>query len=213
MIKYKNYVLLPDYATNTYLIWDESSKEAIIVDAAAPSQKLVDDIQNLKLHLKYIILTHGHADHIGGIPFVKEHFEVPVLIHKADKEKLTDAQKNLSSYMGEDFVSGKPDVLMKDGDIFHLGKETFKVIHTPGHTQGGICLRFSDFIITGDTLFAGSIGRTDLPGGNSQQLLDSIKNKLFTLSEKLIVLPGHGDSSTIEEEKVGNPFVGLASLL
>jgi glyoxylase-like metal-dependent hydrolase (beta-lactamase superfamily II) len=213
MIQFKMYNLLPEFGTNTYLIWDDVSNHAILVDVAAPSESVVNDIHDMKLKLRYVINTHGHADHIGGNHFIKEHFSPLICIHNDDKDKLTDPQKNLSAYMGNDLITPIADKCLEDNEVLNLGMINFTVLHTPGHTPGGICLLFDDFVITGDTLFYDSIGRTDLPGGNFQQIQESIQKKLFTLKDSLIVLPGHGESSTIENEKVGNPYVGLTAKL
>jgi glyoxylase-like metal-dependent hydrolase (beta-lactamase superfamily II) len=213
MIHYKIYNSLPEYGTNTYLIWDDDTLQAILVDVSAPNKQLVHDIEKMKLQINAIILTHGHADHIGGVEFFANHFYAPIWIHKNDEDKLTDAKKNLSSYMGNEIIMPPANKFVEDNEKINLGKSAFKIIHTPGHTTGGICLLFDTFLISGDTLFCESIGRTDLPGGNYEILIKSIKDKLFTLDESLIVLPGHGESTTIENEKIGNPFVGLAARL
>ena len=207
MIKYKKYVFLPEYGTNTYLIWDTESKEALLVDMAAPSKKIFSELKDWKL--KYLVNTHGHADHIGGNKFIKDNFEVKLMIHQSDVEMLSDAQKNLSSFMGAGITSPSADIIVTDGDKFKLGNTEFKIIHTPGHTKGGICLLFDKIIVTGDTLFNESIGRTDFPGGSFTEIKNSIQKKLFILDEKLIVLPGHNNITTIGDEKIGNPFVGL----
>lgn len=207
MLKIEGYILLPDFETNTWLLWDEESREAILVDPAAPSPDLLKRIEELKLKVKYIINTHGHMDHIGGNSWFKNHLSAPLMIHSADAPMLVNSAMNLSLYVGNPVSSAPPDVLLEDGMELSLGKYPVKVIHTPGHTPGGICLLADKFLISGDTLFEQSIGRTDLQGGNHQQIINSIKNKLFVLPDDVIVFPGHGPRTSISMEKKNNPFV------
>jgi len=207
MLKIEGYILLPDFETNTWLLWDEESREAILVDPAAPSPDLLKRIEELNLKVKYIINTHGHMDHIGGNIWFKNHLSAPLMIHSADAPMLVNSAMNLSLYVGNPVSSAPPDVLLEDGMELSLGKYPVKVIHTPGHTPGGICLLADKFLISGDTLFEQSIGRTDLQGGNHQQIINSIKNKLFVLPDDVIVFPGHGPRTSIGMEKKNNPFV------
>lgn len=207
MLKIEGYILLPDFETNTWLLWDEDSREAILVDPAAPSPDLLKRIEELKLKVKYIINTHGHMDHIGGNSWFKNHLSAPLMIHSADAPMLVNSAMNLSLFVGNPVSSAPPDVLLEDGMELSLGKYPVKVIHTPGHTPGGICLLADKFLISGDTLFEQSIGRTDLQGGNHQQIINSIKNKLFVLPDDVIVFPGHGPRTSIGMEKKNNPFV------
>lgn len=210
-MKYKIFNLLPSYGTNTYLVWDEKSQEAMIIDPSAPSKELVNTMKDLSLTLKFIINTHCHSDHIGGNEYFVSKYKVPLYISRKDAPGLTDPKVNLSTYMGDDLVSPAANKLLNDKDKLSLGSKEIKIITTPGHTVGGICLMLGNLLFSGDTLFCESVGRSDLPGGNMNTLINSIKNKLFILPESTIVLPGHGPSSTIENEKVGNPFVGLAA--
>lgn len=208
-MKYKTFILLPSFQTNTYLLWEEKTREAMLIDPADGSDDVSDYIMNSKLKLKYIINTHGHGDHIGGNVFFKRKFPAAKLaIHKEDKVMLTKSDLNLSLYYEQETISTEPDILLENGDLIILGDRQVKVLHTPGHTKGGISLLSDDLLFSGDTLFLEDIGRTDLPGGSYTQLIASINDQLMILPEKTKVLPGHGDSSTIEHEKQYNPYVG-----
>lgn len=194
------------YAANCYLVYCDVNKEAIVIDPGGDVDDILSQIENLDLNIKYIILTHGHGDHIGGVNGLKEHFNVPVAIHKEDEHLLKNGNENLSSMMAMGTVEIAPDMLLKDGDEIEFGDVKGKIIHTPGHTPGCISIKIEDSLFTGDTLFAGSIGRTDFPGSSFEKIMDSVKNKLLTYPDDTIVYPGHGPSSTIKREKDTNPF-------
>lgn len=195
------------YAANCYIVFSQGSKAGIIVDPGGDTDDLIKVIDDNEIELKYIVLTHGHGDHIGGVAELKSKYNIPLLIHEADSELLKDGNKNFSNIMGMGSVELIPDRTVKDGDEISFGELKAIVIHTPGHTKGGICLKINDQLISGDTLFKGSIGRTDLLGGSYEELIDSIKNKLLVLPGETIVLSGHGQPSTIKVEKASNPFL------
>ncbi|MCR2042533.1 MBL fold metallo-hydrolase [Anaerosalibacter massiliensis] len=195
------------YAANCYIIYCEDTKEGIVIDPGEEGDRILKRIEELNLDVKYIILTHGHGDHIGGLKEVKEGTQAPILIHEGDRELLNDGTKNLSSVMATGSVQLEADRFVKDGEELSFGNYLVKIIHTPGHTPGGISINIDSSLFTGDTLFAGSIGRTDFPGGSYEQIINSIKEKLVLFSDDTIVYPGHGPSSTIGREKVSNPFI------
>lgn len=196
------------YAANCYIIYSEISREGIVVDPGGDVEIILGKIDENKLSIKYIVLTHGHGDHIGGVIELNKSLNVPVLVHEADKELMEDANKNMSVIMSFGPLEFSPDSLLKDGDVIEFGKLEAEVIHTPGHTQGCICLKIQDHLFTGDTLFKGSIGRTDLYGGDYDTIIHSLRGKILPLDDNVIVLPGHGESSTIREEKKYNPYLG-----
>lgn len=189
---------------NCYFAGDEN--ELIIIDPGAEAVKLLNIVKTNGYKVKYIVLTHCHYDHIGAVCDIKEKTGASLVIcEKEEKNYLTDSI-NLSSYFGGECPVVKPDILLKEGDILKSGEYEFKVIETPGHTSGGMCLLCGEHLFSGDTLFKQSIGRCDLPTGNMKELLSSIKTKLFTLDKSTKVYPGHGDDSTIDFEIKNNMF-------
>lgn len=194
---------------NCYLLYDKEGGEAVIIDPGYNGKEFIEILNKKNLKLKYIILTHGHGDHIGGVAELLSTFKTELLIHKDDEEMLTDKIKSGTVIIGYPDVNVSATVFIKDGDELSLGDEKLIIIHTPGHTKGGVSILTGNKLFVGDTLFFGSVGRTDFPGGSFEELKNSIQNKLFTLSEDVIVYPGHGGATTIKREKNSNPYVGL----
>lgn len=193
---------------NCYLYTCIKTKKAVIIDPGAEGKKIHRWVLEKGVTVDYILLTHGHIDHIGAVDELKELLgNVPVGIHSGDATMLTDGRKNLSGYIGQSLVQKKADILLEDGQELTVGDERLKVISTPGHSPGGVCFLCSEGLFSGDTLFAGSIGRTDFPNGSMNQLLDGVKKKLLILPEETRVFPGHGEETTIREEKRDNPFL------
>jgi len=192
---------LKDY-TNTYIIQDEETKETMVVDPGAEPEKIIEMLDILEAKLKYIYLTHCHGDHIGAVEELKEKKGGKIIIHRFDAEGLFNENLSLTTYIGMD-TSFETDSKLQDNDLIHLGNLEFRVIHTPGHTKGGSSLycEKEGFVLTGDTLFRGTWGRTDLPSGSLQDIMDSIIDKLLVLPDDTIVYPGHGKTTMIKEEK------------
>lgn len=196
------------YGANSYILTCEDTKESVVVDPGGEPEDTIKAITDGNLDLKYIILTHGHGDHIGAVLDLKEKYNVPVLIHEDDEQLINDSDKNLSSQLPMKDTSFKSDRQLKDGDVVKFGNVELEVIHTPGHSPGCICLKSGKDILTGDTLFRGSIGRTDLYGSSSQEeLVTSVKEKIMIYEDDVKLHSGHGVESTIDFERKNNPFL------
>ncbi|MBN1393017.1 MAG: MBL fold metallo-hydrolase [Sedimentisphaerales bacterium] len=204
-------LVLGAFETNCYVLRaNEKVKDCLVIDTGLVAEELVDFIRAHRLNPVAVVLTHGHVDHIAGLVALRHHYPcIKVYIHKLDAEMLTGEKDNLSYMAGLSFSSAPADFLLEEGDTIEQANIKLHVLHTPGHTQGGICLYSKDdgIAFVGDTLFADSIGRTDMPGGSGTQLINSIKQKLCTLPDETIVYPGHGPQTTIGQEKKNNPFL------
>jgi len=197
--------------TNCYVIWCDKTREAIVIDPGFDRQseagKVFHILKENELKVKFIVNTHGHPDHTCGNGVVKSATGASILIHKLDASILSRTGKDLDSLSDFHVLSPIADDFLEDGDVVRFGRTVLRVLHTPGHSPGSISLVGEDCVFTGDTLFAGSIGRVDLPGGSGEEIIRSLREKLAVLPERLVVYPGHGPTSTIEREKRSNPFL------
>ena len=207
-------ILSMPFAENTYVAHLEGRKDCIIVDPGLEPEKILQYVDSEELTPAAVLLTHGHADHIGGNQTLKDRWpDCPLVIGRQEAPKLTDAMLNLSGVFGEGVVSPPADVLLDEGDVYRAAGFELEVLEVPGHSSGHIVFIWKQHdpyvVFGGDVLFAGSIGRTDFPDGSFAELKQAIHEKLFPLPDDTIVLPGHGPPTTVGEEKRTNPFVGL----
>jgi hydroxyacylglutathione hydrolase len=194
------------FASNCYVVGDESSKDGMIIDPGAEADQIMRVVGDLGLNIKLIVLTHGHMDHVGALKEVKEATGAQIAIHADDASSL---QGNIMRHVFSRSSESLPpaDVLLKEGDTVDIGELHFQVLHTPGHTPGGICLLAEGIVFTGDTLFNFGIGRADFPGASYDQEIESIRTRLMPLPDNTIVCPGHGPDTTIGVERQFNPFL------
>ena len=198
--------------TNCYVI--ESLGHALVVDPGGEPERILRFIKDLNATTTRIVATHTHFDHVLGVDGVRKSTNTPFLIHRDDLPMLESMQSRVRQFMGFEVPPPpKVDGYLKDGESLNLGDETIRVLHTPGHSPGSISLSGYGYVLTGDALFNQSIGRTDLPGGDLETLVRSIRERLFKLDDETIVYPGHGPETTIGDEKLANPFVGKAARL
>lgn len=192
---------------NTYIAYDENTNKGFMVDPGGYAAEITDYIRNNNIELEYIILTHGHGDHIGGIEkFRKDFPDVKVLANEHEKEMLADPGLNLSTGMFGKPVTITADILVKDGYELKIGNMDLKFFHTPGHSPGGQIILVDNVLFSGDTLFRQSVGRTDFKGCSYEALIKSIKEKIFVLPDETTVLPGHMEATDVGFEKSHNPF-------
>ena len=207
-----NQMLLGRMDVFCYIIADENSKTCALIDPAFDTDRILKEVESEGLKVTHVINTHGHSDHTAGNAAIIAKTGATLLIHEKDADKLSGFTNSAFSRVLGGKGSPKPKVLLKDKDIIPVGETKLSVIHTPGHTPGGICIYVPGHVFTGDTLFVGAVGRTDFPGGSMNQLLKSIHEKVYTLPGDTIVWPGHdyGEdvSSTVDKEKRTNPFTG-----
>ncbi len=199
-------IVEPNFGENMYIIHDEETKKCAVIDPGGAVDEIFNYIKENNLDFEYILLTHGHGDHIGAVNKIKEKNNVKVIAHKDEKILLNDNRKNLSYAMHCGVQELDADIYVSDNDNLKLGNLNINFIHTPGHTLGGMCIRVNDDLFTGDTLFKGEVGRTDLFGGDYNTLKKSLE-KLSQLEDNVKIHPGHGFSSTIGTEKMTNPYM------
>ena len=193
---------------NCYIIGDEETKEAVVIDPGGDEDEILEVLNHHRLNLKYIIDTHGHFDHVDANQPLKEATRAQILIHEVDAHLLSQPSAEAMFFTGNRFRLSQADMLLKEGDVISFGKYRLQVLHTPGHTPGSISLLMEGhtYVYVGDLLFAGSIGRTDFPGGSFEGLINAVRTKIFPLGDNYNVYPGHGPITTVGHERRYNPF-------
>jgi len=200
-------IVVGKFAVNCFLVVCEETKEAIIIDPGAQANVIEREVKKHEAKVKYIVLTHGHGDHIGAVEELKALYNVPVVASEEEDDMLLNPDYNESSRICDHSISFQADHYVRDNDVLTFGNKKMVFIMTPGHTKGGMCIHIDDDLFTGDTLFNRSVGRTDLYGGSHQTLIGSIAFKLLRLDDETKVYPGHGALSTIAFEREHNPFM------
>ncbi len=203
-------VVVGPLSSNSYLVYDSDTNEGIIVDAGGDGDKIVALVDRVSVKISYLCGTHAHFDHILAANYVRDALDCKFLIHKDDVWLLEIAAKIARKYVGDNIPNiAEPDGYLYDGYVLEIGQHLLRVLHTPGHTPGSVSIVGDGFVFTGDTLFAGTVGRTDFLGGNSEQLVNSLSKKLMSLPDDYVVYPGHGRLTTIGTERRDNPFIKL----
>lgn len=203
---------LGPFAQNCYLLVGPSGRKAALVDPGFDSEMLLEPLRERGLELEWIINTHGHVDHVAGNRFFKQRTGARLIIHPGDGGLLTEVESHAAMFGLQAENSPPPDDEFAEGRPFVFDGVEFRVIHTPGHSPGSVCLEWDSQLLVGDTLFQGSVGRSDLPGGSHEVLIASIRRKLFDLPGKTVCFPGHGPETTLAEERRSNPFVSDAAV-
>lgn len=198
---------LGSFQANCYFLTDENTGDTAIIDPASEDEKIIEHIRLKNLKVKYIIITHTHIDHISALDKVKAFTGAEIVVHEKEAQSLNSDEDTMSAILNTCAPLAKADIPVKNGDELLLGEKKLKILHTGGHSVGGICVLCEDMLFSGDTLFFESVGRTDFKGGSFAELVGSIKDKLFTLPEATKVYPGHGRATTIMYEKRFNPFI------
>ena len=201
----QTFAVMP-FDENCYVVSDDTG-ECVVIDPGGMAKEILAYIREKKLSIQAVLDTHGHCDHIGANDAIRDETGAPLYIHKADAPMLSDMRLNLSAFMGFKALSRPAEHLLSEGDKISFGQSELEVIHTPGHTVGGVCFVGDGVVFTGDTLFAGSIGRSDFPGGSEVELIGNIKKKLLALPDEMKVYSGHGPSSEIGWERQCNPYL------
>jgi len=209
MLRQIETLIVSPFEVNCYLCWDPKTGDGVIIDPGGNESEIISSVRRHKFTPKGILLTHGHADHIAAVEQVRSEFNIPLYAGKTELELLRNPQRNLSALFDAPLTVQSPEYLLADEEVILIGSLRFLVLATPGHSPGGICyLDESDGnLFCGDTLFQGSIGRTDLPGGDTQTLLDSIRSKILALPDTIVCYPGHGPRTTVGAERTSNPFL------
>jgi hydroxyacylglutathione hydrolase len=202
-------IVVGPFEVNCFLYYNEQNGDGVIIDPGDDQNRIAKTIEHLKIRPKAILLTHGHGDHIAAVEGVKNQYDLPLYVGAGDEELLRNPSANISALVGHPIVAPDPDVVLTDEQLITIGSITLRVLATPGHTPGGVCYldEKENRLFCGDTLFYSSIGRTDLPGGSTDLLLDSIRTKILSLPDSIVCLPGHGPQTTVGAERVNNPFL------
>lgn len=197
----------PPIDNNNYLIIDEETKDAALIDCSSIDDRIDDELKKQGANLKYILLTHGHFDHVAGIRPNRFKTNPQIVMNKEDLDWLNKTNQYLPMFGMPEITIPPIDIFVEDNDTIKLGTINIKVLHTPGHTQGGVCYLAENKLFSGDTIFREAVGRCDLEGGNFDQIVESIENKIFTLPTDTIIYPGHGNTTTVGWEKEHNKFL------
>ncbi|MCK4460789.1 MAG: MBL fold metallo-hydrolase [candidate division Zixibacteria bacterium] len=197
------------YEVNCFLYYDEQNGDGVIFDPGADHERIEHAVTKAGFEPSAILLTHGHGDHIAAVEAVKNRYDIPLYVGAGEEELLKNPSANVSAMVGHPIVAPEADIVLNDEQLITIGSITLKVLATPGHSPGGICYldERHNRLFCGDSLFWGSIGRTDLPGGSLEVLLESIRSKILTLPDTVVCLPGHGPQTTVGAERVNNPFL------
>jgi glyoxylase-like metal-dependent hydrolase (beta-lactamase superfamily II) len=197
------------FEVNCYLYFDEETNKGLIIDPGADQKMIFEAVDRLGFLPKAILLTHGHGDHIAAVADVKEKYDLPLYIGDGEEALLANPSANVSAMIGMPIVAPPPDELVKDEEVVTIGSIKLRVLATPGHSPGGVCYldETEGYLFCGDTLFHGSIGRTDFPGCSTERLLDSIDKKIMSLPDTIVCYPGHGPKTTVGGERINNPFL------
>ncbi|MEA1980871.1 MAG: MBL fold metallo-hydrolase [candidate division Zixibacteria bacterium] len=201
-------IVVGPFAVNCYLLWDDNG-EGVIIDPGAEKDKIIETVNKAGFSPKAILLTHGHGDHIAAVADIKAKYNIPLYIGNGEEDLLKNPSANVSAYFDEPIIAPDADYLLEDKQIIKFGSIEFQILSTPGHSPAGICYlnEKENLLFTGDTLFAGSIGRTDFPGCSTEKLLSSIREKILVLPDGIICFPGHGSHTTVGTERNSNPFL------
>ncbi|RKX28977.1 MAG: MBL fold metallo-hydrolase [Candidatus Zixiibacteriota bacterium] len=197
------------FEVNCFLYWDESTGDGVVIDPGDEGERIIEAVERAGFVPQAILLTHGHGDHIVAVGEIKEKFQIPIYIGAGEEKLLANPSANVSALIGHPIVAPPPDYLVTDEQMLTFGSFTLRVLSTPGHTPAGVCYldETEGRLFCGDTLFYGSIGRTDFPGSSHEQLINSIKTKILTLPDSIVCYPGHGPETTVGGERVNNPFL------